>query len=249
MKRRFLGWHRDPLDRRDHIFRSSVLHEARYLPAAVSLRSSFPPPYDQGDLGSCTANAVGSICDFRYGSDNAFMPARLFLYYMTRLIEHTVLIDNGASIRNTIKAVNRYGICDESFWRYVIVNFNILPPLEARDAAIKHQAIRYQRVNQTLDELRSALADNNPVAFGFSVYESFYDLNSDNYTIKAPAINESPVGGHAVTAVGYDDELQYFVIRNSWGTEWGDKGYFLMPYSFILDANLCSDFWTIELME
>lgn len=250
MKRRSLGWIRDSLDRRDDIFSSPRLkQDIKLLPAAFNLRSSFPLCYDQSTLGSCTANAVAGICDFKYGVENAFFPARLFLYYMTRLIEGTTLIDNGATIRNTIKAVNKYGICEEYRWSYRVAYFNVAPSPEARVDASKHQALNYRRVRQRLDDLRAAIADSLPVAFGFLVYESFYDLNSLDHTVKIPGANETPEGGHAVVAVGYDDALQCFIIRNSWGPDWGDNGYFLMPYSLLLDRSFCSDFWTIELME
>jgi C1A family cysteine protease len=250
MKRRSLGWRRDSLDKRDNIFSSSRLKEyIKVLPAHVDLRSSFPPCYDQGELGSCTAQAVGSICDYKYGLDNTFFPSRLFLYYMTRKLEGTTFIDNGATLRNTIKAINKFGVCDESVWNYIIANFNIEPPSWVKVLAEKHQAVSYRRVKQRLDDLRAAIADSHPVAFGFSVYENLYSLNKDKYLLEFPDPNDAPEGGHAVTAVGYDDTLQYFIIRNSWGEEWGSNGYFLMPYNFILDKTLCSDFWTIELME
>jgi len=250
MERREMGWIPDLPDRRDRIFSSArLLKDVITMPAKMDLRYSFPDPYDQGNLGSCTAQAVGAICDFKYGLAKDFQPSALFLYYNTRVMEGTTRYDAGAMIRTAIKAANVKGICDEKLWPYIVSKFSDKPALQAFREAREHQALKYRRVRQNLLDLKSAIADKLPVAFGFSVYQSFYELDATNYTIKTPDLNEPLLGGHAVVIVGYDDEKQVFIIRNSWGKEFGYEGHFLMPYSFILDQGLCSDFWTIEIME
>lgn len=250
MKHRSLGWRRDLPDIRDDVFASPRLsYRNPLLPSKVYLGDGFPPPYDQGNIGSCTAQAVGAICDYKYGIDVSFIPSTLFLYYCTRALDQTIEVDAGATIRDTIKAVNIFGISEDSLWPYIEDKFSISPTDEAYQCGLMHQALKYRKVRQKLDDLRAAIAEGHPIAFGFSVYESFYKLDKKDPVIKKPSRHESMQGGHAVVAVGYDDAKQHFIIRNSWGVDWADKGHFRMPYTFILDKNLCSDFWTIELME
>lgn len=244
-----LGWQRDLPDIRDHFFSAPPVVRYRSIPDKFDLRPQMPHVYDQGTLGSCTAQAVGAICDFKYRKKEGWEPSPLFLYYVTRALEGTIPVDSGATIRNTVKAVNEFGICQELDWPYDINKFSEQPSPTSYVIALDHQALKYQRIRQNLDDLRYVLTDENPIAFGFSVYESFYRLTSTDYIIKTPGVNEEMLGGHAVVIVGYDDDLQCFIIRNSWGKDWGNDGYFLMPYVFALNPRLCADFWTIELME
>jgi C1A family cysteine protease len=105
-------------------------------------------------------------------------------------------------------------------------------------------------VLNTLPQLKGCLASGSPVVFGFSVYESFESAAvAKTGTMPMPKPSEKQLGGHAVLAVGYDDAQERVIIRNSWGTGWGKKGCFTMPYAYITDDNLCDDFWTIRLVE
>lgn len=247
MERRSWGWKRDLPDVRDKLSTAGMIRRALPLPRKFNLISSFPDPYDQLELGSCTAQAVCSICDFKYA--RPFDPSRLFLYYATRKIEGTINFDSGASIRNTIKALNKYGTCSESVWPYNPEHFRTNPGAVSAAEAKQHQALQYAKVLVTVSSLKDSIVRQSPVVFGFSVYQNFYDLNSSDYTLKHPKSDDSLLGGHAVVAVGYDDDSKCFIIRNSWGKSWADGGYFLMPYTFITNPDLCSDFWTVELME
>lgn len=241
-----LGWRRDLPDHRDR-FRARAENEI--LPTKIDLRPKCGPVYDQGELGSCTANATLGLVQMVEDEEtnaNRPTPSRLFQYYNTRVIEGTVQQDSGATIRQAIKAVVKYGYCAEAIWPYRVQAFRLKPPLKAYKAAEPHKltASEYQRVAQTLQDLRSALAQNHGIVFGFSVYESFEKVGSDGM-VHMPGSYESLLGGHAVMLVGYDDDKKVFIVRNSWGEGWGDKGYFYMPYNYCLNPQLSSDYWTI----
>jgi C1A family cysteine protease len=246
------GWRPDMPDGRDYIYAAPapVLDK---LPARVDLRKQCPEVYDQGDLGSCTGNAIAAALEFdqiKQKQRNPFTPSRLFIYYNERVIEHTVDSDGGAEIRDGMKSVAKQGACRERTWPYNIDRFREKPPTKAYDEAEKHQAIRYQRLTQTLGQLKGCLADGYPFVFGFVVYESFEsDEVAKTGDMPMPGAREKQLGGHAVLAVGYDERRQLFFVRNSWGPKWGARGYFTMPYPYLLQSSLSSDFWTIRSVE
>jgi C1A family cysteine protease len=208
--------------------------------------------YDQGNLGSCTANAIAGALEFDMMKqhEQAFTPSRLFIYYNERAKEGTVASDAGAAIRDGIKSVHKQGACSEEWWPYNIAAFAEEPPEACYQDALAHRSISYMRVHQSLSQMKACLAAGFPFAFGFSVYESFEsDAVAQTGIIPMPAHDEGVLGGHAVMAVGYDDAPQWFVCRNSWGTDWGAQGYFYMPYSYLQSADLASDFWAIRTVE
>jgi C1A family cysteine protease len=154
-------------------------------------------------------------------------------------------------IRDGIKSIARQGVASEVQWPYVPSKFATRPPKRCFDAALANQALSYQRLTPVLSQLKACLASGFPFIFGFSVYESFESAAvAASGTVPMPdAQRESQLGGHAVLAVGYDEPSQRFIVRNSWGAQWGDKGYFTFPYAYMLDTNLCDDFWTVRLVE
>jgi C1A family cysteine protease len=207
--------------------------------------------YDQGQLGSCTANAIGAAFEFELVKQSLpdFMPSRLFIYYNERAMEGSVSTDSGAQIRDGIKSVAKQGVCPEPMWPYVIAKFRTKPPKPCYVEALKHRVSLYQRLVPTLNQLKGCLASGYPFVFGFTVYDSFESpavAKSGHAPMPAPA--EAVIGGHAVMAVGFDDSKQWFIVRNSWGTTWGMKGYFTLPYAYVTDPNLADDFWTIRLI-
>ena len=212
-----------------------------------------PAPYDQGELGSCTANAIAAAIQFERMKQQlvpSFTPSRLFIYYNERAIEHTVASDSGAQIRDGIKSVGNQGDCPETEWPYVITKFKTKPPKNCYTDALKYKAVSYQRLALILSQLKGCLASGYPFVFGFTVYESFESAQVAKTGHAAlPKSGEAAIGGHVVMCVGYDDAKQWFIVRNSWGSTWGMKGYFTLPYPYLLSPNLASDFWTIRLVQ
>jgi C1A family cysteine protease len=250
-QKRAFGWVPDLPDHRDQLY-AAPAPTIMALPAKVDLRNQCPPVYDQGQLGSCTGNAIAGAHQFdqmKEAANKAFAPSRLFIYYNERVIEGTVASDSGAQIRDGIKSVGQSGVCPETEWQYDITKFAVKPPPQSYTDAAKNKAIQYQRVARNLSQMKGCLAAGFPFVFGFTVYESFESPQvAQTGIVPMPAPKESVVGGHAVMAAGYDDSQQSFIVRNSWGTGWGLKGYFMMPYAYLLDANLSDDFWTIRLV-
>lgn len=245
------GWVPDLPDHRDFLFAAPVETIAA-LPTSVDLRPNCPPVYDQGQLGSCTANAIGGALQFeqvKQGLRN-FIPSRLFIYYNERVIEGTVGTDSGAQIRDGVKSVGSIGACPETDWPYDIAQFAQKPPQVPayRDAPLG-KALLYHRVPQVLSQMKGCLASGYPFVFGFTVYESFESNDvAQTGVAPMPAPGERVLGGHAVVAVGYEDKTQRFTARNSWGGNWGMQGYFTIPYAYLTDSNLADDFWTIRLV-
>jgi C1A family cysteine protease len=245
------GWRPDSPDMRDFLL---AVEPAKALRRSVSLRSTMPAVYDQGQLGSCTANSIGAILEFnelKQDESDAATPSRLFIYYNERAMEGTIPQDSGAEIRDGIKSVAQLGAPPETAWPYVITKFARKPSATAYKQALKHQAIRYARVPQTEIGIQSVLAAGYPISFGFTVYESFEsDVGSDGI-VPMPQPDESVLGGHAVVAIGYKQIRRqlYFECRNSWGADWADHGYFWMPATYVTSHSLARDFWVIEQVE
>ena len=243
------GWIPDRPDQRDVKFKPEL--KALAIPASYSMRSSMPPVYDQGNLGSCTAQMGAAALQFTekelVPGKTRPVPSRLFLYYVTRLLQGTQDYDSGASIRGVFKALAKFGYCNEKLWKYDISTFASPPANEVYESAQAHRLgmLMYSSVRQTANDVRAALAQNNPVGFGFSVYDSFFNVKKDG-VVPMPGRRESVQGGHAVLIVGYDDVKQHFIVRNSWGTRFGDKGYCYMPYQFVLSPKISSDFWVLK---
>jgi len=249
-KRINFGWKRDLPDFRDRKFKIVAPHE---LPPLVDLRAQMPPVYNQGNLGSCTANALGAAFQFEQMKQNKpnFIPSRLFVYYNEREMEGTINEDAGAMIRDGIKTMVDKGVCPETMWQYIESKFTKKPCQQCYDEALKNQVLEYLRISpHTLYETKHCLSDGFPVVFGFTIFESFMTTKvTESGIATMPLPNEQPIGGHAVLAVGYDDSKQALIVRNSWGAEWGINGYFYLPYGFVEEPNLSADFWTIRLVE
>ena len=176
--------------------------------------------------------------------------SRLFVYYNERVIEGTVDQDSGAFIRDGIKSLAKQGVCTEPEWPYNISRFTKKPSRACYRTAKKHRILSYHRIT-TVDEMRGCLAEGFPFVFGFTVYDAFESAAvARSGVLNMPGPKEKMAGGHAVMAVGYDDGARRFVIRNSWGNDWGQKGYFTMPYDYLSpDKNLADDFWTVRIFQ
>lgn len=244
------GWIPDLPDQRDFPY-ARLIAVLPPLPAQVDLRQYCSSVENQGKLGSCTACAlVGNLEYLKKKTLKKLIDfSKLFLYYNERVIRHTEKTNSGASLRDGIKTLANAGDCLEFIWPYNVKKFAVKPSAEAYKNALNYQITNYYRI-QTIDEMKHTLSAGYPFVFGFAVYESFESKEMKKTGIMPmPEIGERMVGGHAVCAVGYDNKKQYFIIRNSWGSGWGDCGYFYMPYSYIANHSLVADFWTIRDME
>lgn len=242
------GWTPDLPDQRDFLYSAPAPFQ-KNLPPLADLTPQCPPVYDQGQLGSCTANAIAAAIEFdqRKEEKPEFTPSRLFIYYNERVIEGTADSDSGAQIRDGIKSVASQGACHEKLWPYVENEFTQQPPKGCYTDGLAHKTVLYQRISQSLGTMRGCLASGYPFVFGFTVYDSFEgDQTAATGIVAMPQPDEAVVGGHAVLAVGYDDKASQFIVRNSWGADWGLKGYFRIPYAYLTQASLSSDFWTIR---
>jgi len=248
---RAYGWIPDTPDQRDHMV---SLTAPITLPTHVDLRNGMPPVYDQGQLGSCTANAIGAAFDFeRHLQGKPFLtPSRLFIYFNERTVEHTVKSDSGAQIRDGIKTTKTYGVAPEREWPYDIARFTVKPPAKAFKDALANQAVDYARVPQVVEAMQQVLAGGHPIVIGFTVYESFEsDAVAASGIVPMPSPGEKALGGHAVLIVGYETfngQLRW-IVRNSWGNSWGDGGYFRIPGRYFTNPHLASDLWVIRQVE
>lgn len=243
---KFYGWIPDIPDHRDFLYKSVRPSRLR-VPSAVDLREFCSEVENQGQLGSCTANALaGNIeyLDNRDGDGRFTDKSRLFIYYNERVIEHSVGTDAGAMLRDGIKTLHQNGVCAESEWPYDITRFAVKPPAVCYADAKAHCIESYHRI-ASIDEMLACLAEGFPFVFGFAVYESFESAETARTgVVKMPDKSEAMIGGHAVMAVGYNQYAKRFIVRNSWGASWGMSGYFTMPFEYV--EKLADDFWTIR---
>lgn len=258
-----LGYIPDLPDFRDHIYAAAK----PVTPAAyVDLRESGfePPVYDQLQLGACTANAIAAELDFQNKAQGGqfISPSRMFIYYGERDMEGTVSQDAGAAIRDGIQVVHKTGAPPESDWAYDITKFAEKPPAKAYTDAPKDTGLSYARVLRTGTHMEQINTLGKGFVFGFSVYESFESqtVAENGGVVPMPEKGEQMLGGHAVRRIGYttkqyakpaiakqlQDGLLYGIVRNSWGADWGDGGYFYMPETYFTKRGLTSDFWVIE---
>jgi C1A family cysteine protease len=203
------------------------------------------PIFDQGNLGSCTANAICFLKMYLDHIENTQAGgyfhhlSRLYLYWHERNLEGTTFYDSGAYIRDGFKVLNQRGCAGESFFPYDVFSYIDTPTAEAEENAELHKISGYYRVY--LPQLKSVLAEGYPVVLGIDVYERFEGLMAAVYgIIPMPEPGERLLGGHAVVAVGYNAD--YVICRNSWGEQWGDNGYFYLPWAYF--DSYVHDMWT-----
>jgi C1A family cysteine protease len=249
----YYGYIPDLPDHRDHVLQLAPHELAATPPEEVHLQHSSPfqfPIYDQGELGSCVGNATAAAMQYLLRKQHLpnFTPSRLAIYYGARKIEGTIGSDAGCMVRDAITVVAQEGVAPEQFWPYIPQRFRDAPDQKYDSAAIQHQALEYARVRQTRMAIQQALAAGHPIITGISVFDSFEsDAVATTGTVPLPAPTEQLQGGHAILLVGYSaDRVE---VRNSWGKDWGDKGYFTLPWDYVLSPDLAEDFWVIRLIE
>jgi C1A family cysteine protease len=276
-----LGWLPDPPSFKDftkddkkvkEIFSSSskktLFSDKAKIPSTTDLRKWCSPIEDQGDIGSCCAHAGVALIEYfeKRAFDDHIDASRMFLYKVTRNLLNW-RGDTGSFIRTTMAAITIFGVPPEEYWPYNGVmasnnpNFDEEPPAFCYAFASNYKAIKYIRIDQTfsstlelLNRIKRLLSNGFPAMFGFSLFKSAE--NSNKGLIPFPSQKDSLIGGHAVMAVGYDDDLEVkdiqgnkqsdgaILIRNSWGKEWGDGGYGWLPYQYIV-SGMALDWWTI----
>jgi C1A family cysteine protease len=256
------GWRPDLPDQRDHLY--SIVHPVQVqLPPKLSLRDKFKfPVFDQGELGSCVANACCAQHMFVHKGET--MMSRLDLYWSARYLEGTIDEDSGVMIRDGVKALQKFGVCTEKTWPYLVRKFAVDPPHNADIEALKYRITSYSRLS-SLQDFQNCLANGYPFVFGFSVYSNIDAATTEKYGILTmPDKTMQLYGGHAVIAIGYDTDFHnnpifkksgmsaksvpsfMFECRNSWSADWGDAGHFWIPADYLNDRNLSDDFWTIK---
>jgi hypothetical protein len=247
------GWVPDLPDARDHLYAAPFVNFTS-LPSSVDLRPQCTfDIYNQLTLGSCTANAIAAAIQFDQIKQQKpnFTSSRLFIYYNERVMmgDDYVNQDSGAQIRDGVKSVSTQGAPPEYMWPYNINNFTDKPTPFVYQSALQYKIKSYQRLAQTLNQMKGCLASGFPFVFGFTVYSSFEDPQViKTGVVPMPSPGEKVLGGHAVLAVGYDDGQQRFIFRNSWGPGYGDGGYGTIPYAYLTNNQLSDDFWTIRMV-
>ena len=242
------GWHPSLPDYRDQRLTHTAL-KMSHRPPHFSLVDKMPPVWDQSELGSCSAQSSGAAFEYELQLQKCpiFRPSRLFIYYNARKLEGTTDSDSGAELRDVIKGLATYGSPPEVEWPYNEQAFNRAPSEACYQHGKKHLVTKYLALRQSVADICTTIADGRPVIFGFSVYSGFEsEETAKTGILKLPEPDEELVGGHAVLAVGYSDATRYITVRNSWGANWGQKGYFQMPYAYIESPSLASDFWVIQ---
>jgi len=263
---RKMGWKKDLPDHRDHRVKFKDVEPAVQTQKKrdaegkeiIDLRpDECFPIFDQGHLGSCTANALAAAFHFTLHKMTVeeiedfrdFTPSRLFIYYNERLLEGSEDRDSGAYIRDGIKVMNKIGVCPEKSWKYDDQNdfFAQEPDWTCYELAKSCKVVGYARVAQDITQMKMCIRNGYPFVFGFVVLQSFQTEEvAKTGKMVMPQPDDQQMGGHAVCAVGYDDFQECIIVRNSWGEAWGDKGYFYMPYAYICDPDLAHDFWAIN---
>lgn len=257
--KRSFGWKLQREDPRDYGFERLLRLKKftfRELPPVANNRFFCSGMEDQGELGSCTANAWAGLLEYNrckngLGGSQYIDFSRLFIYYNERVLEGNVNEDSGATLRSGARTLAKHGACGESIWPYRIGTFTTKPSDAAYTNALPYHIHNYYALN-SLADMKTCIANGQCFVFGFMVYESFMSTEmAKSGVMQMPKDNEPFLGGHAVMAMGYNDYQKRFLIKNSWGKQWGLKGkyggYFTMPYDYITNWSLVSDFWTLDL--
>jgi hypothetical protein len=201
---------------------------------------------NQGDLGDCVSNAF-ALC-ITIITNGKLQISRLLHYAFTRIIENTPLSeDSGLYVRDGCKSISKYGVCSEDKWPHNTKKYNILPELNVINSSKYLQNYSYVFLNQDIQTLKTYLSTKkSPIIFGFMVYNSFMNIGSNGIVPVPNTSTETLQGGHCALIVGYNDSTQMFICANSWGKSWGNKGFFYMPYKYISNSSLSSDFCGLQ---
>ena len=240
------GWRRQKLDHRDLKLNSFPVD----LKKSVDLRPEMPRVYNQGQTSSCVGNATAAAIHYARIKQSlaTWTPSRLFLYYNARVLEGTADQDSGSEIRDAVKQAVNLGVCSEDIWPFDPLLVTGRPSNNSYDLATHARVTKYAAVDQSLEHILSCLHHGLPVVFGCSVYNAIESEDvAASGIVPMPGPDDAPIGGHAMLIVGWDADTQQFIVRNSWGEGWGQKGYCFFPRDYVLNPNIASDFWAILL--
>lgn len=235
---------------KDRCYSRFFLHQES-LPTLVDLRPFWGEIFEQGDLGSCTANSISGNARFALSKvepNICLHPSRLFIYYNARLISgEDIDEDDGLSIRDGCLALKKYGACNETIWPYNFIKFAKKPPTECYEDAKKYKYFAYFSIANNLNQIKQCLSQKNVVTFGAKLFDSFMSEHTRTTGIVAmPKEHEGSIGGHSMCIVGYNDETKMFAVANSWSEEWGNNGFCFMPYDYISNTEYCGDFYFLK---
>lgn len=231
-------------DERDYIYRSDSSVSLR---ESVDLREWDTIVESQESLGSCSSNALTNAYEL---SVNREYPeyfkhlSRLFIYYNTRSEYGDIQKDDGMYLRDGLKSLAKFGVCSEELWPYELEKFDDRPTDECYEDAKKRKILKYQKIISTY-YITEVLNNNKSVVFAMEIYDSFMELNERISTVSFPGRKEKSMGGHAMCMVGYDLNKRLFLAKNSFGSNWGDKGYCWIPFDYIKQEGY--DIWTFEI--
>lgn len=231
-------------DERDYIYRSD---STEVLRETVDLREWDTIVESQGLLGSCSSNALTNAYELtvnREYPEYFKQLSRLFIYYNTRAEYGDIQKDDGIFLRDGLKSLAKFGVCSEELWPYSIKKFDDKPTVECYEDAKKRKILKYQKIISTY-YITEVLNHNKPVVFGMEIYDGFMDLNERISTVNFPSRKEKSLGGHAMCMIGYDLEKRLFLAKNSFGSDWGDRGYCWIPFDYIRQEGY--DIWTFEI--
>jgi len=242
-KRPISNLRRDP-DHGTHPQLQTDTYGPEDLPANVDLRPHCPPIVNQGQTESCTANALAGAYGYLEGriAGKQVAVSRLFIFYNERMVEHTTDKDVGAYISDGVKVLKNYGACAEQTWPFDVKAVETKPHGKAYEEGKGHEVDQAATVAIDLHAMRHCLAEGYPFVFGLEI--DGFKPDAKGFMTRPAA--GAKLGGHAMCAVGYDDTKKVFIVRNSWGTDFGDKGYCYVPYDWMTDPKSCSDAWTVR---
>ena len=234
----------DPIDSRDYIFE---WNKNAVLPVEIDLRPEEPPVEDQLNIGSCTANAVVGAGESFLLAGNKFVDlSRLFNYYTSRelLGQYYLTVDSGSTLRMALRAASKVGIATEATWQYSSSNVATKPSDAAYNEASNFKLGSYFRIPNfsadvtTVDvqhSIQYALGKGYPVVISMYVGSKLLTIKPGEVYTQINNVDNSLIGGHAMLIVGCTEVMgtPVCIVRNSWGTAWGDRGYFYMSFSAI----------------
>jgi len=238
-----MGLRKDSYDHRDHLHMlPTIIPE---MPPKVDLRGKIKTVFKQC-WNDCSANVISNVVMSLKDDDKAV--SRLFQYYNSRFVaDPDFITDNGATYRDALKALQKFGFVNEEEWDYSDDHVNTPPTDEVFTLGLNNTYFikSYRKLFPTLTNIKYTLFTGNLIMLGIAIWDNFVNLDS-NFVAPLPAKDSVFCGLHAVLMCGFDDALQSCLCVNSWGRDWGDQGFFYLPYKFVLDEQLAMDFWMIK---